>query len=48
MSDVEFFFPIDNKEQKLMMLLVVTLKLYMEFHKGQFWVPYFSISTPVT
>ena len=30
------------------MPLVVTLKLYMEFHKGQFWVPYFSISISVT
>ena len=33
------FFPIDSKEQKLIMPLVFTLKLYMEFHKGQFWVP---------
>ena len=38
------FFPIDSKEQKLIMLLVVTLKLYMELDKDQFWVPYFSIS----
>ena len=37
------FFPVDNKEQKLIMPLVVTLKLYMEHHKGLFWVPYFSI-----
>ena len=29
-------------------LLVVTLKFYMEFSKGQFWVPYFSISISVT
>ena len=41
-------FPIDNKEQKSIMHLVVTLKFYMEFHKGQFWVSYFlmSISVP--
>ena len=38
------FFPIDSKEQKLIMSSVVTLKLYMEFQKGQFWIPYFSIS----
>ena len=42
------FFPIHNKEQKLQMPLVVTLKLYMEFHKSQFWVPYFLISIPET
>ena len=42
------FFPIDSKEQKLIMPLVVTLKLYMEFHKGQFWVPYFSIFISAT
>ena len=30
------FFPIDNKEQKLIMSSVVTLKFYVEFHKGQF------------
>ena len=42
------FFPIDSKEQKLIMPLVVTLKLYMKFYKGQFWVPYFSISISVT
>ena len=30
------FFPKDSKEQKLIMPLVVSLKLYMEFHKGQF------------
>ena len=42
------FFLIDRKEQKLMMALFVTLKLYIEFHKGQFWVPYFSISISVT
>ena len=42
------FFPIDNKEEKLIMSLVVTLKLYMEYQKGQFWVPYFSISISAT
>ena len=42
------FFPIDNKEQKLIMPLAVILKLYMEFHKGQFWVPYFLISISAT
>ena len=31
----EIFSPIDSKEQKLIMSLVVSLKLYMEFHKGQ-------------
>ena len=41
------FFLIDSKEQKLIMPLVVTLKSCMEFHKGQFWVPYFSISLSV-
>ena len=41
-------FPIDSKEQQLIMSLVVTLKLYTEFHKGQFWVPYFSLSISVT
>ena len=30
------FFPIDSKEQKLKMTLVVTLKLYTEILKGQF------------
>ena len=42
------FFPIDNKEQKLIMLLVVTQKLYTEFHKDQFWVHYFSMSISAT
>ena len=39
-----------NRKQrtKLIMSLVVALKLYMEFHKGQFWVPYFLISITVT
>ena len=37
---------LSNRQQrtKLIMPLVIILKLYMEFHKGQFWVPYFSIS----
>ena len=30
------------------MSLVVILKLDMEFQRGQFWVPYFSISISVT
>ena len=30
------------------MPLVVTLKLYMELHKGVIWVPYLSISISVT
>ena len=38
------FFPIDNKEWKLIMPLVVPWKFYMEFRKGPFWVPYISIS----
>ena len=42
------FFPIDSKEQKLRMPLVITLKLYMDFRKGQFWVPYVSITISVT
>ena len=42
------FFPIDSKKQKLIMSLVVTLKLYTEFQKDQFWVPFFSISISVT
>ena len=42
------FFPIDSKEQKLIIPFVVSLKGYMEFHKVQFWVPYFSISISVT
>ena len=45
---MESFFPIDSKEEKLIMHLVVILKLYMEFHKGQFWIPYFSISISAT
>ena len=39
---------IDSKEQKLIMPLVVTLKLYMDFQKDQFCVPYFLISISVT
>ena len=42
------FFPIDSKEQKLIIPLVVTLKLYVEFHKGPFWIPYFSIYISAT
>ena len=42
------FFPVDSKEQQLIMSLVVTLKLYMNFHKGRFWVPYFSMSISAT
>ena len=38
------FFPIDAKEQNLIIPLVISLRLYMEFHKSQFWVPYFSIT----
>ena len=32
---------------KLIMPLVVTQKLHTEFHKDQFWVPYFSMSISV-
>ena len=46
-SSIMVFFPIEGKEQKLIMPLVVTQKLYMEFHKGQFWVHYFSVSISV-
>ena len=42
------FSPIDNKEQKLIMLFVVTQKLYKELHKDQFWVHYSSMSISVT
>ena len=42
------FFPIDSKEQKLIMSLAVILKLDMEFHRGRFWVPYFLISISAT
>ena len=31
------FFPIDIKEQKLIMPLFITLKLYLEFQKAQLW-----------
>ena len=30
------------------MPLVFTLKPYMEFHRGQFWAPYFSIYISMT
>ena len=48
LRSMRLFFPTDSKEQKLIMPLVATLKLYMEFQKGQFWVPYFSISISMT
>ena len=40
----KIFFPINSKGQKFITTFVVILKLYMEFRKGHFWVPYFSIS----
>ena len=39
-----------NRQQrtKLIMSLVVTQKLYTEFHKDKHWIPYFSLSICVT
>ena len=46
------FFPWGWKEQNLifnyLIIFVVTLKLYLEFRMGQFWVPYLSISISMT
>ena len=42
------FFPIDSKEEKLIIPLVVSRKLYLDFHKDQFRVPYFSIPISMT
>ena len=41
---------LSNRQQrtKIHNAFVVILKLYMECHRGQFWVPYFTISVSAT
>ena len=41
---------LSNRQQstKINNAFVVILKLYMDFHRGQFWIPYFSISVFAT